>query len=81
MKSSCAPCELQGVGRIDCPVTGASGPEDNTTVTSCASQCEAVLESFCSEMLGSKTRCSPHLHKNGDEPRRVHDSKPIAAED
>ncbi|CAJ1351122.1 unnamed protein product [Effrenium voratum] len=40
-KSSCAPCELQGVGNIDCPVAGGKGPEDNSTVTVCASQCEA----------------------------------------
>eukprot|EP00913_Durusdinium_trenchii_P034673 g32436.t1 len=40
-KSSCAPCELQGVGNIDCPVSGMTGPEVNSTVTMCASQCEA----------------------------------------
>ena len=24
-KSSCAPCELQGVGNVDCPVAGGQG--------------------------------------------------------
>lgn len=40
-KSSCAPCELQGVGNVDCPVAGGKGPELNSTVTMCSSQCEA----------------------------------------
>eukprot|EP00440_Ansanella_granifera_P042290 gb/GFBE01045850.1/.p1 GENE.gb/GFBE01045850.1/~~gb/GFBE01045850.1/.p1 ORF type:complete len:346 (+),score=58.38 gb/GFBE01045850.1/:1-1038(+) len=41
MKSSCAPCDLKGVGKIDCPAVGGKGPEDNSTVALCASQCEA----------------------------------------
>ncbi|CAE7682779.1 unnamed protein product, partial [Symbiodinium pilosum] len=40
-KSSCAPCELAGVGNIDCPAMGGKGPEENSTVAACASQCEA----------------------------------------
>jgi len=40
-KSSCAPCELAGIGNIDCPAMGGKGPEDNSTVAACASQCEA----------------------------------------
>ncbi|CAE7692133.1 unnamed protein product [Symbiodinium sp. CCMP2456] len=40
-KSSCAPCELAGIGNIDCPAMGGKGPEDNSTVAACASQCDA----------------------------------------
>jgi len=40
-KSSCAPCDLKGAGRISCPSPGSKGPEDNSTVATCNSQCEA----------------------------------------
>jgi len=40
-KSSCAPCELAGAGNINCPAVGGKGPEDNSTVSLCNSQCEA----------------------------------------
>lgn len=39
-KSSCAPCEVMGVGSIACPEIGSKGPEDKTTITGCFSQCE-----------------------------------------
>eukprot|EP00933_Yihiella_yeosuensis_P019521 TRINITY_DN15807_c0_g1_i1.p1 TRINITY_DN15807_c0_g1~~TRINITY_DN15807_c0_g1_i1.p1 ORF type:complete len:349 (-),score=50.28 TRINITY_DN15807_c0_g1_i1:322-1368(-) len=41
-KSSCAPCEVQGVGLISCPEPGHKGPEDGSSVTNCLSQCDTV---------------------------------------
>jgi len=40
-KSSCAPCELAGVGGWDCPAVDGPGPGFNTKVTGCSSMCVA----------------------------------------
>eukprot|EP00933_Yihiella_yeosuensis_P052933 TRINITY_DN5108_c0_g1_i1.p1 TRINITY_DN5108_c0_g1~~TRINITY_DN5108_c0_g1_i1.p1 ORF type:complete len:396 (+),score=92.99 TRINITY_DN5108_c0_g1_i1:130-1317(+) len=41
MRSSCAPCEVDGVGKINCPDIGGKGPEEKSSVQTCESQCEA----------------------------------------
>lgn len=39
-KGSCSPCSMAGVGMWGCPAKGATGPEANSSVTGCISQCE-----------------------------------------
>mmetsp|Transcript_53106 Transcript_53106/g.141257 ORF Transcript_53106/g.141257 Transcript_53106/m.141257 type:complete len:389 (+) Transcript_53106:148-1314(+) len=41
-KATCAPCHLKGVGGWGCPEVGSTGPEPNSKVTSCESQCDEI---------------------------------------
>lgn len=41
-KSSCAPCELVGTGSWGCPAVGQPGPDADSKVQSCLSQCDVL---------------------------------------